>query len=312
MLLVPAGVATTPEPPTPTPEPAGPGDLRATWTAPDGTEVELTNPDLGWVTDRAATGWGAAPITIVTDPHPRGGVSVRHIQPDARFITWPLEVFGATHLDFTSLWRYIMSLFTMTRRRGPGVLRVFRPDGTAREIEAYYQAGFAGTAGQGHTFDTAVMTLLCPDPYWRDAEATEPPPWDYEAAPADFLDPYPTVSSGQSVNGDSTVTNPGDVEAWPVWTVTGPMTSLEAENTTTGESFTLTGTLVDDTETVVIDTYAGTVTGPDGSSWFGNLDLPGAVLWGLDPGVNEITLAMAGANTGSQIAMRWRSRWESA
>lgn len=315
-LLVPVGTqifAPEPEVPTTFPRPADPGTLRATWIAPDGTVWPLTSPDLGWHSLDAVTGWGAAPILIQSDPHPRGGVRVRHIQPQPRYITWPLRVRSSTHLGLVEKWRLIVGAFTQTRRRGPGILQVARPDGTAREIEAYYESGFNGEPGQGHTFDTAVLNLMCEDPYWRDVEDQPAVTRDYVATSADFQDPYPTVSSGQSVDsGPFEIVNPGEVEAWPVWTITGPMTSLIAENHTTGEAFTLTATLADNTEQVVIDTYEGTVTGPDDTSWFGFLDQPGAVLWGLAPGTNEVEFTMGGAAAGSQVSLTWRNRWETA
>lgn len=313
--LVPAGVAVTPEPetPTPFPQPVDPGAPQVTWIAPDGTVWPLTTPSLGWHTLDAVTGWGAAPKRITTRPHPRGGVRVSHIQPQARYITWPLRVEGSTHLELVGNWRRIVDAFEMTDQLGPGRLQVARPDGTRREILAYSQEGFDGSQGQGHTYDTAVLTLLCEDPYWRDVDETAPEPWAYVATVEDFLDPYPTVSSGQTIDGGSTVFNAGEIEAWPVWTITGPMTSLLATNLTTGEEFTLTATLADDTETATVDTYAGTVTGPDGTtSWFGFLNQPGAVLWGLAPGENQIEFTMGGANVGSQIAMTWRNRWRTS
>lgn len=314
--LIPIGTTTvTPEPETPTtfPRPADPGTLRAAWIAPNGTTWPLTSPDLGWHSLDAVTGWGAAPILIQSDPHPRGGVRIRHIQPQPRYITWPLRVRAATHLELITKWRLVVGAFVQTRRLGPGLLQVARPDGTTREIPAYYESGFNGEPGQGHLFDSAALNLMCEDPYWRDTEDQPAVIREYVATSQDFQDPYPTVSSGSSVDsGPFQIFNAGDVEAWPVWTITGPMTSLLAENATTGESFTLTASLVDDTEQIVIDTYEGTVTGPDGNSWFGFLDLPGAVLWGLAPGVNDVEFTMGGANTGSRVSLTWRNRWETA
>ena len=55
-----------------------------------------------------------------------------------------------------------------------------------------------------------------------------------------------------------------------------------------------------------------TVTGPDGSSWFGFLDQPGAVLWGLSPGANDVEFTMGGAAAGSEVSLTWRNRWETA
>lgn len=314
-LLVPVGTTAVVEPETPTtfPRPADPGTLQATWIAPDGTLWPLTSPDLGWHSLDAVTGWGAAPISFMTDPHPRGGARIRHIQPQPHYITWPLRVRGATHLELITRWRLIVGAFTQTRRLGPGRLQIARPDGTTREILAFYESGFNGEPGQGRVFDTAALNLFCEDPYWQDVTDQPPVTREYVATVADFQNPYPTVSSGQSVDsGPFSIFNPGEVEAWPVWRITGPMTSLIAVNNATGEAFALTATLADNTESIVIDTYEGTVTGPDGNSWFGFLDQPGAVLWGLAPGTNDAEFTMGGAAAGSKAVLTWRNRWETA
>lgn len=308
------GTITTPTTPTPitptTPRRApDPGRPAAVWVAPDGTEWDLTSDSELHFTLDAVTGWGAAPVQIVADPHPRGGTRVRHIQPQARTITWPLRVRADSHVELVAGWRDLVRAFTQTRRLGPGRLRVMRPDGDAREIAAYYQAGFDGEPGQGHTYDTAVLSLYCEDPYWRAVDALETP-YVYAGAPASYFDPYLTVSPS-SVLGVTTAYNPGDVEAWPVWEIVGPAGGVTATNHTTGESFVLTGTIPAG-QTATITTDPPTVRGPAGEVWTGNLDWPGAVLWGLQPGLNDVEFAVTGAGAGSSITLSYVPRYETA
>lgn len=284
---------------------------RFSWIAPDGQEWPLDSPRLGWFTPRGRAGLGAAPVEQVADPYPRGGSRVRHIQPQARVITWPLFVEGVSHLQFVERWRALVRAFTSTRRLGPGRLRVMRPDGTAREIEAFYQAGFDGEPGWGHTFDQVVLSLYCEDPYWRAAEAVSLP-YGTDAA-VSYLDPHLTVSPS-SVLGVATATNPGDVEAWPEWTIVGPASAVTATNNTTGESFTLTpiGSALTADQTVTITTDPPSVRGPAGQVWTGALNWPGAVLWGLQPGLNDVTFAVSGATSGTSITLSYVPRYETA
>ena len=289
------------------------GRARATWHAPDGGVWPLDVPDLGWLTPDEVSGLGAAPVTLVTDPHPRGGARVRHIQPQPRTITWPLVVQGRTHGEFLTRWRSLASAFTQTRRLGAGRLRIARPDGTGREILAHYEAGFDGEPGAGHTWDAAVLSLWCEDPYWLADPITDFRA--HEAAASTFLDPFMTVSSTQ-VLGATTITNPGDVESWPEWTITGPATEVQATNHTTGESWTLTpdfgdGDSVGGNE-AVITTDPPQVRGPDCEVWTGLLNWPAAVLWGLAPGLNEVTFAVSGADVGTEIRWSYRPRYETA
>lgn len=311
------GTTTTPPPdpgtdPTPTPtQPSDPGVLRAVWIAPDGTVVPLTDDNTAHFTLDAVTGWGAAPVRIVTDPHPRGGSRVRHIQPQPRTIDWPIRVRGDTMMEFLAGWRYIVRMFTMTRYRGPGILRIYRPDGTAREIEAYYEGGFDGEPGQGWTWDTAVVSLYCEDPYWRDIEATSDGR-DHIAVDVDYFDdPFPAISSGDDIDGATTINNPGEAEAWVTWTVTGPATALIATNNTTGESFELTYTLLDD-ETITMTTDPVTVRGPAGQVLTSALNWPGAQPWGLQPGDNDVEFVVTGASDGARIRWSYTARYETA
>lgn len=306
------GTTTTPTPdPGPTPTPVrrpDPGRPRAVWIAPDGGEWQLTSDHELHFTLDAVSGWGAAPVALTTDPHPRGGSRVRHIQPQPRTITWPLRVRATTHMELIQGWRDLVRAFTQTRRLGPGLLRVMRPDGSAREIQAYYQAGFDGEPGQGWLWDTAVLSLYCEDPFWRSVDAVSLP-YEYGSA-VSYLDPYLTVSPS-SVLGEATAINAGDVEAWPTWSITGPATAVAATNHTTGEAFTLSAALLAG-ETATISTDPPQVRGPGGEIWTGNLDWPGAVLWGLQPGLNDVEFAVSGADAGTSITLAYVPRYETA
>lgn len=298
----------------------GVGFCVATWYAPDGSVWPLMSPDLGIITmSEGVSGLGAAAITITTDDRARGGVRVRHVQPNERLITWPLYIYGASHNDFTSRWRATAGAFTDTSRLGPGTLEIARPDGTARQVEAYYQAGFeqSGKQGYGITSDYCVLTLLCEDPYWTSTTPVNVHR-EYQGTPVDFQAPYPSLSSAQ-VLGATTVVNFGDVEVWPDWVITGPASAVTATNTTRGEAFTLNpnapavahGNLLAG-EQVTIRTDPPQVRGPDGSPWTGALTWPGAVLWQLDPGPSAVNFALAGAGNGSAVDLTYYPRYETA
>lgn len=293
--------------PTPWPE----LDMRrpqASYIDPDGGVWPLSAPELGWATLDDVSGLGPAPVELVTDPHPRGGERVRHTQPLSRVITWPVAVWGDSHLEFLGRWRALSRAFSMTRRKGPGRLRVSRPDGSAREILVHFQGGFEGVPGMGYTDDVAIISLFCEDPYWR---AVNPLSIRYTAGTVrPFLNPFPSLSSGR-VFGDAQATNPGEIEAWPEWTLTGPATGLFAENVTTGEAFELTYPLTAG-QTIRIATETGEVWGPSGQPLTWALDWPGAVLWGLDPGLNDVRFVVADAALGAAIDLAYSPRFETA
>ncbi|MFI7608779.1 phage distal tail protein [Micromonospora sp. NPDC049366] len=297
-------------PGTPTPQV---GTMRATWTTPDGDTIDLTGPHTvhGWLTRPQIAGWGANPVTIVTDPLARGGVSVRHQRAEPRRLTWPLHVYGDTHMEFVERYRRLMRAFTMTKYRGPGLLTITRPDGGARAIECLLEDGFGGEPGENLRFANPTLTLFCPDGYWRDTEV-QFVRREYVSTTKSYLNPYRTVSSAQ-VLGESTINNPGDIATWPSWRITGPATELVATNRTTGESFTLTYTLLaGEVATITITPDRALVRGPAGQNLVGSLNWPGASLWALLPGVNDVNFEVNGSGLGSQVELSYYPRYETA
>ncbi|EPD63183.1 phage tail domain-containing protein [Streptomyces sp. HGB0020] len=327
MPLITAPVVTPPDTggggtPVPLPEI---GFATATYTDPTGTVWRLTDDQAGYFTlADGVSGLGAAPYDLTTDAQPRGGARLRHAQPQPRAIVWPLYVYGSTHVEFVQRWRALASAFTRTLRlnpdgtRTPGVLEIARPDGSSRRIKVYYQEGFEGQGkqGTGIASDSAVITLWCEDPYWVDPVTVTV--HRETGTLSDFFVPYPTVSSSQ-VLGSTTVTNPGDVEVWPVWTITGPASLITFTNNDTGESFTVDpnateighGNLLAG-EQVTISTDPPTVRYQDGSNWVGALNWPAAALWGLAPGSNAVTFQLDGSGPGSAVDLTFNPRYETA
>ena len=289
------------------------GTIDATWTDPDGLVWQLSNTsdEVGYFTTDGIAGTGANPIEIITDPLARGGEEVRHIRAHPRRITWPLHIWGDTHLEFITRYRNLRAAFTKTtHRRAPGVLRVARPDGVqaAREIECYYEDGLGGEAGEGWLSANPVLTLYCPDGYWR---STAPIVYRYAyTAGRPFLNPYPSLSSSR-VLGDVTIDNPGEVDTWPSWQLTGPATAFTATNSQAGGGFTLTHALAaGETITITITPNRTTVRGPGGINLAGSLSWPGALLWPLLSGRNEVSLQVAGADDGTTVTLTFQPRFE--
>lgn len=298
----------------------GVGFATATYTDPAGTVWPLTDSTRGWFTlADGVSGIDVAPHEITKDAHPRGGSRPRHVQPVERTIIWPLHVFGADHMEFVTRWRALARAFAATLQDGPGWLEIARPDGTRRRIRVMYETGFEGQAerGTGIISDSAVISLYCPDPFFVDpVEVTES---REHGVGVDYLVPYPSVSSSQ-VLGATTLLNPGDVESWPRWTITGPASLVTITNTGTGESWVLDpdapdiehGPLLEGEQvTVTTDPPRVTFEG-DGSNWLGALNWPGAVLWPLARGINHVVFQLDGAAAGSRVDVAFAARYEMA
>lgn len=295
------------------------GYATAAYTDPSGTVWPLTDRKSGWFTlADGVSGLGAAGYELTSDPHPRGGARLRHVQPQPRAIVWPLFVQGSTHMEFLASWRALANAFARTLREGAGVLEIARSDGTRRRISVIYQEGFEGQPKQGYyrDADSAVITLWCEDPYWVDAEAVAV--HRGYGVGANFLVPYPTVSSSQ-VLGATTVTNPSDVDVWPTWTITGPASLITFTRGDTGQSFAVNpsaaaighGALLAG-QKVTVRTDPPQVRYQDGSNWVGALNWPAATLWSLPPGTTDVTFQLDGAGPGSAVDLTFYPRYETA
>lgn len=315
-----------PVPPTPvTPAPTRrvidpPGVYLAEWTAPDGTVLDLNPAGQTWWSLRGNAGLGAVPVEHITVNDPGGGVIVEGTRVRERTVLWPLRMRATTHLGLIETWRRITGLFTQTRDLGPGRLTVYRPDGTAREILAYYASGLEVEPEDGAWLQvTPVINLLCPDPFWR--STTEVVKEYREADRPTYLDPYMTVSSGR-VFGATTLTNDGARPVWPSWRIRGPMTAITATNTTRGEAFTLTHTLAAGDE-LTISGRPIQIRGPAGENLIAGLDLVGGggKPWRLDPRTeSQITFAVTGsaedsapgADDGTRLWLTYSIDYETA
>lgn len=288
-----------------------------TYYDPSGTAWPLTDPDgPQFALADGIAGIGAAAYELTKDAHPRGGSRLRHVQPLERIITLPLLVQGADHMEFITRWRALARAFTRTLREGPGVLEFARPDGSRRQIDCVYEGGFdtSGAAYSGITSDTMAVSLYCEDPYWVD-----PVPQvvhrEYDGAADDFFVPYPSISSGQ-VLGSTTVENPGDVDVWPIWNISGPAAGITFTHADSGEAFTLTPSAIGQSltvgESVTVNTDPVSVRANDGSNWVGALNWPGAILWGLRPGLNSVSFVLGSADVGSAVDLVYHPRYETA
>lgn len=295
-----------------------PGTYTPTWISPSGVELALNPPsDLHW-TLRAVGGLGAPPVEHITTPAPDGGSIVDWTREKDRTILWPLRIMADTHMAYLEHWREVVDLITQTRRLGPGKLRITRPDGSAREIPALYSSGLEGDPDDGNWLrSTDVVNLLCPSPWWQATTATAIE--RYQAPQPDYLAPYPNISSGE-ILGQTTLVNPGQADAWPVWTIRGPMTQVTATNNTRGETFTITYTLARG-ETITITSRPIQIRGPASENLIAALSLPAGRPWRLDAATSSDVVfsvigaeaeTTPGADDGTLIRLEFYPRYETA
>lgn len=275
-------------------------------------EVYPLDGSLGVWLRNGRTGRFMPPVELELEAAPEGdGSWLRSVRYEHRELDLPIVIEGSTPTQLRqrlrAIWRW------MDPRRGDGKLQCVAPDGIERELVCRYREGLEGTEGAlqlGNVLETAV-TLVAPDPFWTES-TTYVSEYHLGGAPVGFLDSpfFPLKLTETTIFGDHILfTNAGDVEAWPRWIVTGPMTELILTNTTSGQSLTLTYTLPAG-EQIVIDTRPRKKTVLYGTtSLYGAPLDPLSALWPLLPGTNTIGIELSGATTDTRVTLTYQLRY---
>lgn len=173
---------------------------------------------------------------------------------------------------------------------GDGKLQYTAADGTIRQLTCRLASGLEGDESDGNRgpgFIVAPLIFHASDPFWYDQN---------------------TTTATYTTFGSQTITNTGDVECWPVWTIHGPITSLTIANGTTGYSVTTTITL-SSSDTLIIDTtpFVKSVT-KAGVNEYSTLSTSSS-LWSFAVGSNTVNFTIAGNTVATSIGLSYKQRY---
>lgn len=293
---------------TPTASPFS-GTLRYVWVDRNGVERDLTyatSPEV--FVARGSIGLGAPPVQIADEKLPwAAGSVVRQQSVQPAKMTIPVMVHQSTMADLVAAVDTLRDWFDTgnEQRRTPGYFRVIREDDTVRQRLCYYAGGLEGNLQDGGpTHVLYGIELSAPDP-WPTDEADQIQIYDI----TDF--PF----TGSAYQGAIAVFNDGQLDAYPVWTITGPAQGISLFNTTTGKAWGW-GGIVPAGQTLTVDTrpasqrFTYPVTLGSGASSYSFITAD-SELWWLVPGVNGMLIsigAMVTADTRVQLQYRQRFR----
>lgn len=276
------------------------------------------------LTDRAAgyrvlaegtTGLVAPPYRFATDQYAGiDGSRVQFIAADPREVVLGMMVQAYDTPTLTQRLRALVR--AMRPKAGPGTLTVTDETGQARTLACYYTGGLEGLEARSATLPgqwvKAAVHLYAPDPWWYG------PPQTLSVGlgqPVTFFPFFPLRLSSSTVQGQFTVDlSDSDAPTYPLWTVTGPGSSLQLSNDTTGRSITIDATL-DAGQTMTVDTRPGlqSVRRSDGANLLGFIsDDSDPALWPLVEDVNQVTAALTSATSGSRIVAEFSPRYSGA
>ncbi|MGI5530150.1 phage distal tail protein [Streptomyces syringium] len=165
--------------------------------------------------------------------------------------------------------------------------------------------GEVSLEGGGNDVQT-VISFRAPDPYFTASDvSTQTVGGERGAAPLlSSLTSLPLAAS-QAI-GDIQLDNVGDVPAYPVWTVYGPGRDLSVTSPDGKETLRWQGTL-GASETLIVDTRAGTVKDGKGTNRYADL-APAPRFWTVPPGVSTATVRLLDTTADSRVECSWRPR----
>lgn len=242
----------------------------------------------------------------IQDSATDGGI-FRHTKRVTREVDLPIMTVGTDRNDVETKLRRLANI--LQNSAGPAQLTATYADGTILYLNVYYSGGAETVFGDlaGSTYAYWLVTLQAPQPFWQSYIPTQ----FTVGAGSTGRGLLPALSkmrvSSSSQLGTVNVTNSGDVPCYPVWTVYGPVDSLNI-SPIGGTGFSFSGTISAGT-IVTIDTYSGTVTDASGNNLYASLN-SAPKFFALQPGTTSISVAGSNPTTATKITCTYYPRRE--
>lgn len=263
------------------------------WIDPDGVSTTL---QAKWET----TGRYMPPVEFEEDGVPgQPGMRFRDVRHGVREFTQTIWITGTTESDLRTQLRSIVD--KMDPVRGQGTLRVTTPVGDQRQILCRYSGGLqlSETLGgdSGFLFQKAQLAFRAHSPYWEDITQTTVTYTADTTPPGTFLGTpfFPIHLAASEIVVDTTLTNSGSVDAWPVITINGTGDGIRLINFTVGKMIDLTSYILNG-GSIVIDTRPGYKTVMNGVVNLWPYLSATSGLWPLRRGDNSIRIEMGDVN----------------
>ena len=274
-----------------------------------------------------ATGFDAPPIQLFYDELTGlDGALFRHARASAREVFIPVVMWADSRPAFLELKRTFLA--RLNPLRGPGRLVVTEGDNTGRYLDCYYESGAEGSYAVeegGFFYQKYGLIFRCLDPFWYSSQAVTIE-WSSGSSGlkkffGDEGEPFfgLRLNPSHQIDGETPVTSVGEVDTWPVWTITGPVDGLTfAASGASSGSFHL-NVVLGPGDVLYVDTRPSRrrilkLTNPpiiEGLNYWPALR-PGDVFWPLKPGLSNITISAGSAGAETSISMTYRPRYYSA
>ncbi|MFI5865847.1 phage tail domain-containing protein [Streptomyces sp. NPDC051546] len=293
----------------------------------EGDPIPLTEFDgPGWpaiIMQPGATGLDMPPFGLFSDDSPNlDGSIYRSSRAAAREIMIPLYLLGPDRQSLNLLKRRLFQ--ALNPKRGYCVLRFAEGPNRVRKLTAYYKGGMEGSEGTdtaGFTWAKYGLNFSAMDP-WFYPDRAESTRWDFGAGDpllstsASFF-PVHLSSGVMGVPDDEIlISNPGDIEAWPIWKLYGPIKSfamkgpsgdlIKASPPADGSD------LVPAGRVLTIDTRPGRKTVRDdlGRNYWADLNT-NPEFWPIEPGDTKAAVSVVAGTDRAAVLLSFYPRYAS-
>lgn len=273
-----------------------------------GTPRILNDRESGFRVLKGITGLNAPPFVLLTSDTPLlDGEQLNDVYAAPRTIVLPMLIAGRTEAEFRERARgLIRDVFPL---RGEATLEVAQPDGQRRRVPVMYVDGLEGSEAiddGGFRWWRTGIRLTALSPWWLGDPYEQQ--WAY-AEPVNFLPITPRRVSSSSILGDVTLTNPGDVETYPEWSLTAPATGVTLTRLDTGESLHVDAPVpAGRTLRIVTAPRETQLALDDGTPMWSALG-NGSSFWPLPVGEAPLSLQVAGAGVGTELVLSYTPRY---
>ena len=267
---------------------------------------EITFDYSTYVLNPNFVGFGIPPAQVRIENSAADGGVFRHSKRGVRDVDLPITVLGTSRNDVQTKLRRLSRLLQDTS--GSTQIKATYSSGETLTLNAHYVGGAESQWGTdaGLVWNKWVLSFQCPNPFWQ-SDALE----EFSVTTGNTgrgLLPELTklkVASSQ-VFGVITVDNQGDVPAYPVWYVRGPIEDVIISN---GEqSFSFVDPVLPG-ETITVNTATGEVTDDLGTNRYSILG-PAPKLFRIEPGVSSISVDGVAATTAAEVRLDYSPLYE--
>lgn len=213
--------------------------------------------------------------------------------------------------DLVDTWNW-----RLDPERGRSILRSTRSSGVQRDYYCRYRSGLEKFEESPQTGQLSNALLRVPlefggGPFWLDtnvqSDTFTPGSSGRKWLPVSF----PWYLSDSTLFASKSISNFGQKQARPTWTIYGPATNLRLTNDTTGKTLLLNYSIAQGERIVIDTTEPGFRT--IRSDVAGNLmRYRVGTLWPLAAGDNQVTVSLDGGSSATSVQYQFRTVWPGA